>query len=345
MVLERNEFRELCVERDNHQCVVPNCTRKVTVDPETDGEVHHIIERRLWDDGGWYMDNGTSVCNFHHRKAEENEIPPQAFWRWLDIQNPPLPEDYDDLNINKWGEDFDTPPWEDEREYIKYPSTGHLPFSPEYEDSRVDHTDLFDFVDIPLIITIKMDGSNVQLTREHVAARNGSHAKHPSFDYLKQRHAQIRHEIPEHLQLFGEWLYAKHSIHYGCDCEEPCEDQGPALRDELQLFGVYDNRYNLWLEWSEVERWADKIDCVTVPVIGEMQVEYERKLYELSELGQKVVDNGHEGITIRSKYPFHYGQFETFLGKYVRDGHVDPNAKHWRKQQLIRNKKGDEVDS
>ena len=356
-LLSRDEFREQCLERDSGQCLVPWCDREAD-------EVHHIIERGLWDDGGSYMRNGASVCNPHHRYAESNDIPPQAFWYWLDCE--PLTPDGVPAHVNKWGPDgasdgrgetFEEPAWKEHRERIKYPSTGHLPFSPEWDDTRADHRSVEPFLNIPLVCTVKMDGGNCMMVKDDenpVRARNGQHADHESFDRLKQLYWEenLYSTIPEHIQVFGENLVAKHSIHYGCDCEPACEDVGPALDAYFEVFGVYDTRYDIWLGWPEVEEWADRLGFPTTPVlrkshddVEEVPFEREHELYEtLEPLARRVVDDGHEGIVIRSKFPFHFGQFGRRLGKYVRDGHVDPDAEHWSKRELVENRLAESGD-
>lgn len=191
-ILSRREFRERCVDRDDGKCLVPWCSSRVTADPDGPGEVHHIIERALWDDGGWYAKNGASVCNDHHQYAEENFIPPHAFWRWLDVE--PLTPEGMPTNINKWGPDeqrrgetLDTPPHEDLREFHKYPSTRHL--LPLYwqssrgtveERTGRDDTGLQTvepFLGVPLAITEKMDGclpyNQEVITKEQGAVKIG----------------------------------------------------------------------------------------------------------------------------------------------------------------------------
>lgn len=342
--MTRQEFRDDCLDRDSDQCVVPWCLSKAD-------DVHHILERSLWMDGGYVPDNGASVCNDHHRYAETNDIPPQAFWRWLGIEDPPLPGPVAGEHVDKWGNEFETPPWTDYRQEIKYPSSGHLPFSPEWDDTRADHREVEPFVDVPLVVTIKMDGGNAMLVRDGenpVRARNGRYADHQSFDMLKQLYWErgLYEEIPEHIQVFGEWLYAKHSIHYGCSCDPPCEDVGPGLDAYFQVFGVYDTRYDLWLSWPETERWAGRIGFPTTPVIDhstsldQSMFEADHELYEvLPTLANSAVEAGHEGIIVRSKFPFHYGQFGQRLGKYVREGHVDPGEDHWKHRPLVQNER------
>ena len=341
--MSRSGFREACVWRDDGECVVPWCDEPVTADPIGPGEVHHIIERRLWDDGGYFADNGACVCNRHHRRAESNEIPPQAFWDWIGVDEPILPGMVDALDVNKWGDDFETPSWTSLRSKIKYPSTGHLPFSPEWDGTRVDLNTVDQFIDVPIVCTVKMDGSNAMLVRDvddPVRARNGKYAEHLSFDKLKQEYwdRNLYEKIPEHIQVFGEWLYAKHSIHYGCNCSEPCGDVGPKLDAHFQVFGIYDTRYNLWLSWPETKRWAGELGFPTTPVLFETTIDAEYKFYDrLVELGEDLVENGHEGFVVRSSYPIHYGQFEQRIAKYVREGHVDPDADHWSTGSVIEN--------
>jgi len=347
--MTREEFREECVYRDYGECIVPGCDAEVTADPDGPGEVHHIIERKLWEDGGYFPANGASVCNPHHRLAEENIIPPQAFWRWVGTNAPTIPEQCDSIDIDKWGESLESPAWQEHREYIKYPSTRHLPFSHERDADDTAHDEVTQFVDIPLVMTMKMDGGNAMLVKDHdtpIRARNGRHADKDHFDMAKQWYwdNDLYSKIPEHLQVFGEWLYAKHSIHYGCDCDEECEDVGPALRDYFQVFGMYDTRYNVWLGWTETQRLAREMDLTMVPPspIGyEPSKEFDNRgeaynmLYEVS---RNAVEDGHEGIVVRSAHPFHYGQIDQRLGKYVRPGHVKEGEKHWSKRPTVQNK-------
>ena len=118
-----------------------------------------------------------------------------------------------------------------------------------------------------------MDGSNTSLEAEGCFAR--THAgppTHASFDGLKALHAAIKFKIPEDLQLFGEWLFALHSIPY---------DKLPAY---FMLFNVRENldaKKPYWLSWEEVEMWADEIGVPCVPVLFKGKVSSEKELKEL----------------------------------------------------------------
>jgi hypothetical protein len=55
--------------------------------------------------------------------------------------------------------------------------------------------------------------------------------------------------------------------------------------------------------------------------------------WELSEqlprLFRMTVDQGHEGIVVRSRFPYHYRQATRFLAKAVREDHVQTDD-HWK---------------
>jgi hypothetical protein len=173
-----------------------------------------------------------------------------------------------------------------------------------------------------------MDGSNALLVREGVAARNASVATHRSFDMLKSLHAKVGHLIPEQIQVFGEWLYAKHSIHYVSRL---------ALTVLYQVFAVYNRNTQLWLGWRDVEGWAARLGFETVPIIQLVQEENLGKLVaKLQECGEKIVAAGQEGFVVRSTYPFYYGQFQDNIAKYVRPNHVTTDV-HWSRQPIQKN--------
>ena len=360
----RSDFREAVFSRDNHICIVPWCDEDAV-------DAHHIIERALWSDGGYIPDNGASVCEKHHKYAESNSIPPQAFYMWAGIETPPLPESIDTIHVNKWGEPFEIPPHQDLRERIKYQSTRHLLPLYWYDDTtvaqeRMEHDDtgveeMDEFVDVPLVITEKVDGGNCMLVSDidnPVRARNGSRPEDTMKPLYKDGglywEQEVHQKLPDRLQVFGEWVYAKHSIHYGCECEPECEDVGPYLsemtgvndkRAYFQVFGVFDKQLNIWLSWKETEEVADVLGFPTVPVLyveDDTDTDTFTTAAEarntLIEMAHKVIDKGGEGIVVRSKFPFHYGQFPQKVGKYVRENHVKDDALHWSKRKEIQNR-------
>jgi len=320
-LLSRSEFTRQVFERDDHECVICGAPAK---------DAHHIIDRSLWLDDfekyGHFRDNGVSVCAAHHLLAERNLIPPQAFRRLLDLPTIRPTAFRHDCDYSKWGHPFSMPP----RDIIKYPSTSYLDISPSGPaDNEIIVTK--SFADVPVVITIKMDGSNVVLRHDSMGARNGSTANHRSFDALKGIHAAIRYEIPEGIEIFGEWLYAKHSIHY----------TGPlALKSYLQIFAAYDMKWRVWLSWDDTAQLAEAIGYPTVPVLCTAIYSEWQALDCVTRLGTEVIECGHEGIVIRSANPLHYGQAQSLVGKYVRENHVQTDD-HWQRGPIVRNELAD----
>jgi len=95
ILLTRDQFRNEVFQRDNHKCVV--CLKPAV-------DAHHIIERKLFDDGGYYLDNGVSVCEKHHLLAEQTIISCDELRRAAKITKIVLPENFQpDRKYDKWG--------------------------------------------------------------------------------------------------------------------------------------------------------------------------------------------------------------------------------------------------
>lgn len=318
--MTREEFRDAVYERDFYTCVVPNCRDKAV-------DAHHLLDRSLWvnhsEFGGYTLDNGVGLCEEHHKQAEKDFFPPQVLRNWAGIENKVLPKGFDYSNWhNKWGEVLKHPT----RTQCKYPSTMYLPFSSEYDVTDRGLISLDNLIDKPLVITTKMDGSNCCLRRDKVVARNGDSADHISFDLIKSVHAGVKYFIPDYIQIFGEWLYAKHSIHY------------KYLSGYFQVFAVYNSLQEMWLSWEDTEKWAKVLGFKTVPVLySDITIKAEWKIVKcITEVAETVIAGGHEGIVVRNVYPFHYGQFENNVAKYVRKDHVQTDV-HWSTQTIVKN--------
>lgn len=209
----------------------------------------------------------------------------------------------------------------------KYPRTPHLPFSPggTRDDRRL--SDVSNLVGDPVVITEKLDGSNLCMTREHVFARSHQVAPaHPSFDAAKALHAQIRWMIPEGLSVFGEWCYAVHSITY---------EEGVPF---FSVFGVRDDTTDTWLSWEDVEALAAKLGLPTAPVLFRGIIETEQELIRLVEdLSKEKSEYGstREGIVVRIAMAFAADVFDTSVAKWVRPDHVQ-DSEHWSKGSFTR---------
>lgn len=99
MLLSRDDFRNGTFKRDGFQCVV---CRAPAVD------AHHIIERRLFkaahEKGGYFLDNGASLCEKHHIEAEQTTISCRTIRQLCGIETIVLPEHFrPGLEYDKWG--------------------------------------------------------------------------------------------------------------------------------------------------------------------------------------------------------------------------------------------------
>jgi len=94
-LLSRKEFKDAVFQRDTYKCLV--CK-----EPAVDA--HHIIERKLFDDGGYYIDNGSSLCEVHHFQAEQTIISCNTLRQLAKIKMIILPADFNsELEYDKWG--------------------------------------------------------------------------------------------------------------------------------------------------------------------------------------------------------------------------------------------------
>lgn len=334
MLLTRDAFRDGVFGRDGYCCVF---CRQPAVD------AHHILERRLWPDGGHYLDNGASVCGDHHIQCETTAIsvenvrhvcgitkivvPPhlyadQPYDKWC---NPVLPNGqrlkgelfYDESVQKVLGQgrvlDMFTP-------WVKYPRTHHLPWSEGMnEDDRLIDS-LAAFAGQRVVVTEKMDGENTTLYSDYIHARSIDGRSHPSRDWVKQFWSGISADIPEGWRVCGENLYAKHSIHYA------------NLPTYFMGFSIWNER-NVCLSWGETLEWFALMGITPVHVLydGIFDEKAIRVLWNGKQWGQ------NEGYVVRLADQFGYGEFRHKAAKFVRKGHVQ-TAKHWMYgQQVERN--------
>jgi hypothetical protein len=207
----------------------------------------------------------------------------------------------------------------------KYPRTPHLPFSPggTKDDRRIN--DVSRFVGREIVVTEKLDGSNLCLTQENVFARSHSGAPvHPSFDMAKAMHARLQYKLPENYSFFGEWLFAVHSIEY------------QELPSPFMLFGVRDDPNERWGSWDGVRGAAKHLGVSTAPELFRGTVNSTRELEKLvTRLATRPSQFGGdcEGVVVRVSGQFQDSHFSESLAKWVRQGHVQTDQ-HWKTQAI-----------
>lgn len=330
-LLTRDEFREGVFERDNHTCLF--CDKPAQ-------DAHHIMERRLFADGGYYLENGASVCGEHHMLCEQTVISTGDCREAAGIAEVVLPDHlYRDQEYDKWGnpvlpngqrlrgELFWDPSVQKVlrqgqvldlfTHHVKYPRTYHLPWSPGLTKDDRQHRDMSNFQGREVVMTLKMDGENTTMYQDHIHARSVDSGGHLSRNWVKGFHAQRQGDIPHEWRICGENLYAKHSIAY---------DKLPSY---FLGFSVWNDR-NECLSWDETLEWFDLLDIIPVAVLY-------RGIYDekrIKDLEKDFDFDRDEGYVLRVTDSLSYGEFRNCVGKFVRKDHVQ-TAKHWFRGQVI----------
>lgn len=211
----------------------------------------------------------------------------------------------------------------------KSPKIKHLPWSKtaagddKYFD-RIEDAMFYGSDDV--VVTEKMDGSNVCLTRKHLFARSHGHEpEHSSFDMLKKTyHERVKYQVSKVLAVYGEWLYAKHSVTY------------TSLPSYLLVFGVLDMRKKTWLSHDAVVEVSEALGLRTVPMV--CRGAWSDRIRDLSPEGKSEYGKKREGLVIRYGGPFPFDDFDRAVGKVVRDDHVQTDE-HWKQGEIERNKR------
>lgn len=332
--LERAAFRTAVLNRDNHRCL--RCGRTVADGVRLDA--HHILERRLWPDGGYHLDNGATLCDDGaqgcHWLAETTDLSIATIRALAGITRPLLPPDfYGDAPTDKWG----NPMLADGRrakgplfhnpsvqhilahhlhlfsDRVKYPRTWHLPWSPgaTSDDRMWDTCD--SLVGQEVVVTRKMDGESFTGYRDggcHARAIDGR--AHPTRAWARGYWGRRAHDLPDGWRLCAENLFAVHSLTY------------TDLPGYLLGFSVWDDT-NTCLSWDDTQTWLALLDIPSVPVLW-------RGVWDpvlVAALHSPKDDALHEGYTVRLARAFSYAEFPRSLAKYVRAGHVGTD-RHWR---------------
>jgi len=97
-LLSRKEFKQQVFKRDKGKCIF--CSEEAI-------DAHHIIDRSLFKDGGYYLSNGVSVCSKHHWDCEKGIFSPEGIRKAAKIEKIVLPPGFDyNKRYDKFGKEF-----------------------------------------------------------------------------------------------------------------------------------------------------------------------------------------------------------------------------------------------
>lgn len=330
-LLTRDAFRESVFKRDGHKCIF--CEKPAQ-------DAHHVLERRLFGDGGYYLSNGASVCGDHHILCEKTLIAVEDVRIAAGIEKATIPDHfYPDQVYTKWGDTvlpngqrtkgemfYDESVQKILKEagvlnlytdYVKYPRTYHLSFSPGVNDDDRVLRDSSNFDGKRVIATIKMDGEQTSMYSNYIHARSIDSRNHPSRNWVKNFWSTIKHDIPEGYRICGENLYAQHSIVYS------------DLESYFYGFSIWNER-NVCLSWDETLEYFNLLGIKHPPVIYDGIWDEKR----IKGLWNESMWDSVEGFVVRLAEAYPYSQFKNSIAKYVRKGHIQ-TTKHWMHGQPI----------
>lgn len=230
-------------------------------------------------------------------------------------------------------------------DFVKYPRTPHLfGSSGTDDDKRLGAAASQRFlVDPSLIVEEKLDGTNVGLhfsadgelllqCRGHLITEG----MHPQYDLFKQWATVKRPILEDRLEarflLFGEWLYARHSVHYR------------QLPHYFFEFDIYDKEQGVFLSLERRMERLEGLGVPTVPVIhrGVLERELLSSLVGPSRFDSQFenpatgrTDTLMEGLYFRTEAD----GLVTGRAKFVRPEFVErlKQSIHWQQQILVPN--------
>lgn len=348
-LLTRDAWRDAVLARDGHACV--RCGRRA---PDVTLDAHHLMERRLFSDGGYRPANGVTVCSDPHADgspschmlAEMTLVSPDELRTMAGIDDVVLPEHLSaDTAYDKWGnptlkdgtramgELF----WEEPvqkilreagvlslfRTRVRYPRTRHLPWSPSRSDDDIALDTDTCFAGREVVVTEKLDGEATTIGADYVHARSLDSGYHPGRTWVRALQGRIGAELPAGWRVCGENLQARHAIEYR------------DLPDYFFVYSIWDER-NCALSWDETTEWAALLDLPTVPVIWRGQFSREA-VQSAVDAHQPAYTDEIEGYVVRTAAGFSYADFGTRLAKWVRPGWTAGIDGHWMTAEMVPN--------
>lgn len=237
-------------------------------------------------------------------------------------------------------------------DFIKYPRTPHLFGSKGTDDDKqLDDAESAQFIaDASLIVEEKIDGTNVGIhfaeDGELVMQCRGhliTEGMHPQYDLFKQwaavKRCVLEQRLGKRFILFGEWVYARHSIFYR------------QLTHYFFEFDIYDKEQNAFLDLEQRLSLLDDSGIQTVPVIhtGPLRQSGLEEMIGPSLFDSqfdnpltKRADNLMEGLYLRTEAD----GVVTGRAKFVRAEFVEKikQSVHWQHQAMMPNELAEGVD-
>jgi hypothetical protein len=208
------------------------------------------------------------------------------------------------------------------RVWIKHARTVHLPWSDGVSSDDKVIPSLSGFLGKQVVVTEKMDGESTSIYGDGTHARSLDSGHHPSRTRVKALQADLAGVIPSGWRIVGENVQAKHSIHY------------TALPSPLLVIAIFDET-NTALSWSQTVIFCHAYGLKYVPVL--YQGVWDERAAKACWTGISRFGGDQEGYVVRVAEAIPYGEWGTKVAKYVRANHVQHDAEHWSKAEMVPN--------
>lgn len=348
-LLPRDGWREAVFARDGQRCVVCQASADERAGVRLDA--HHLIERRLWPDGGYYLSNGVTLCSRPaeasdcHRKAEQTVISCEELRQAAGLERLLLPPHLESgVRYDKWanviGEDGTRYPgelfWEEPvqkalaeggvlalfQTRFKMPRIPHLPWSAGRDEDDFEVVGLAFFEGQEVVVSEKIDGEATTVYSDgYVHARSIDSKYHPSRERVNALAATFAHELPAGYRVSMENMQARHSISYD------------GMAAWAYCYAIW-NESNLCLSYNETVEWCALLGLTLAPELyrGPWDEERVRACWTgISKLGGE-----QEGYVVRTAGQIPYARFREHVAKFVRPSHVKTDS-HWMHSAMVEN--------
>lgn len=164
-----------------------------------------------------------------------------------------------------------------------------------------------------------MDGENTTIYPDgYIHARSIDSGNHASRDWVKNFAYNFVYDMDKNMRIYGENLYAKHSIEYN------------ELESYFYVFNIWDGDY--CYNWSFVENTVEKLGLTLVPVLY-------KGIFDVVVLKAMEANlrEDQEGYVVRTIGGFKKQDWHNHVAKWVRPNHVQTDE-HWMNQKIVKNR-------
>ncbi len=236
-------------------------------------------------------------------------------------------------------------------DFHKYPRTPHLDCSKgTSDDKRLGPKESARMLaDESLIVEEKLDGTNVGL---HLAdgklilqcrGHEITAGMHPQYDLFKQwattKRIVFEEMLGERFLIYGEWLYARHSVFYR------------ELPHYFFEFDIFDKQEKVFLTLDRRLEMLDGSGLQTVPVVhrGKVSLKQLKNLVGPSQYDSRLTnpatgrsDDLMEGLYLRTEA----NDIVTARAKFVRPEFTQcvQHSNHWQQETMVPNELAKSID-